>query len=251
MANTDSFIEEVSEEVRRDRLSRLLRKWGWIAILAVVVIVGGAAVNEYRRAQETAAAQAFGDALIAALDTTETEARLDALSRIEAQNPQAQALLTLLQAGEEASAGEAEAAAARLRALAADTDLPARYRDLALLKAHLLAPEDSESALAMLDRLALPGRPYRSLALEQQAYALIEAGSRDQGVEILRLLEDEATATAGLQQRASQLIVALEAGATLADPAPEAAEDNDAGADAVAPAEEPDAGPDAAPGEEQ
>lgn len=55
MSNPDSFIEEVAEEVRRDRMSRLMRKYGWIGVLAVVLIVGGAAFNEYRKAQEIAA----------------------------------------------------------------------------------------------------------------------------------------------------------------------------------------------------
>ena len=49
MSDTDSFIEEVSEEVRRDRLFRLFRKYAWLAILLVVLIVAGAALNEYRK----------------------------------------------------------------------------------------------------------------------------------------------------------------------------------------------------------
>jgi hypothetical protein len=68
MANTDSFIDEVNEEVRRDRLFAFFRKWAWLAILIVVIAVGGAAYLEYRRAQTEAAAQAFGDSLIAALE---------------------------------------------------------------------------------------------------------------------------------------------------------------------------------------
>ena len=31
MSNPDSFIEEVTEEVRRDKLFALFRKYGWIA----------------------------------------------------------------------------------------------------------------------------------------------------------------------------------------------------------------------------
>ena len=40
MSDTDSFLQEVSEELRRDRLYRNIRKYGWIAILLVIVIVG-------------------------------------------------------------------------------------------------------------------------------------------------------------------------------------------------------------------
>ena len=49
MSDTDSFIDEVTEEVRRDRLFLLLRRWGWVGVLAVILIVGGAAFNEIRK----------------------------------------------------------------------------------------------------------------------------------------------------------------------------------------------------------
>mgnify|MGYP002067949300 CR=1 FL=1 len=38
MSNQDSFIDEVTEEVRRDKLYALYKKYGWIAALAVVVL---------------------------------------------------------------------------------------------------------------------------------------------------------------------------------------------------------------------
>ena len=57
MSNTDSFIDEVNEEVRKDRLFALMRRYGWIAILLVLLLVGGAAFREYRLAQNRAAAQ--------------------------------------------------------------------------------------------------------------------------------------------------------------------------------------------------
>ena len=39
MSNPDSFIDEVTEEVRRDRLFRLFRKYGWIGGVVVALIV--------------------------------------------------------------------------------------------------------------------------------------------------------------------------------------------------------------------
>ena len=45
MSDTDSFIEEVTEEVRRDQLYKYVRKYGWIAIALVVGVVGGIEQN--------------------------------------------------------------------------------------------------------------------------------------------------------------------------------------------------------------
>ena len=49
--DTDSFIDEVTDEVRRDRLYLLMRRYGWIGVLVIVVIVGGAAWREKRAAR--------------------------------------------------------------------------------------------------------------------------------------------------------------------------------------------------------
>jgi hypothetical protein len=220
MANTDSFIDEVTEEVRRDRLFSLFRKWAWLAVLLVVVVVGGAAWFEYQRAQTTASAQVFGDDLIAALDLADPDARVAALEAVAPPTPEGAVLLALLAAGQVASADEREAAAARLRATAEGADLAPRYRDLALLKAHLLDPETSEQARLVLGVLADPGAPYAALAEEQLALLDISEGAVEAGIERLRRLEIAANATPALQQRAGQLILALESGAELVDNAP-------------------------------
>ena len=66
MSNQDSFINEVSEEVRKDKLYALMKRYGWIAVAVVVLVVGGASVVEWQRAKARAAAEATGDALMEA-----------------------------------------------------------------------------------------------------------------------------------------------------------------------------------------
>ena len=51
VSDTDSFLQEVSEELRRDRLYRNIRKYGWLAILLVVLVVGGATYREYLKSK--------------------------------------------------------------------------------------------------------------------------------------------------------------------------------------------------------
>ncbi len=67
MADTDSFIDEVTEELRRDKLFMAFRRYGWIAVLAVLVLVGGAITRELLIAQNRATAEAVGDQMLAAL----------------------------------------------------------------------------------------------------------------------------------------------------------------------------------------
>ena len=58
MSDTDSFIDEVNEEVRRDRMFNLFRRDGWIAVAAVLLLVGGAAWNEWRASQPGVSSEA-------------------------------------------------------------------------------------------------------------------------------------------------------------------------------------------------
>lgn len=224
MSDTDSFINEVTEEVRRDRLYAMFRRWAWLAVLIVAGLVGGAAWLEYSRAQERATAEGFGDGLLSVLDRAEPEARVAGLDEIAAgdTDPRARMIVALLAAGEVARGGaEAEAAAAGLRAAAEAPDLPRRYRDLAMLKAEMMAPSEPDAARLILGALAEPGAPFAALAEEQLALLDIRTGDLEAGIDRLRSLERSAAATPGLQQRASQLIVALEAGSVLVDTAPE------------------------------
>jgi len=111
VSDSDSFITEVTEEVRRDQLFGYVRKYGWIAVLCVVVLVGGAAWNEYNKAQTTKAAQATGDALLSALQLDEPASRAAAVAEIAGEGPTA-AITALMTAGLHVEAGDIEASSA-------------------------------------------------------------------------------------------------------------------------------------------
>jgi len=66
LSENDSFIEEVSDEIRRDKLFGFFKKYLWVFVALVIFIVGGAAVNEYLKSKSETEAQAVGDALLAA-----------------------------------------------------------------------------------------------------------------------------------------------------------------------------------------
>ena len=81
MSDTDSFIDEVNEEVRRDRFYFMLKRYGWIAVLAVILLVGGAAWNEYQKAQARAEAAIAARQAPDELDIPAAEADLSRLMR--------------------------------------------------------------------------------------------------------------------------------------------------------------------------
>jgi len=210
VSNNDSFIEEVTEEVRRDRLFRLMRRYGWIAVLLVVLLVGGAAFNEWKKAQSRSVAQTLGDEIIAALESEESADRIAALSEISAEGD-ATAILRLLRAMEDVNAQRPEAAAQALSAIAADPAIPQIYRDLAVLKRAIMDAGVSPVAerSAALQGIAVPGAPFRLLAEEQLALIDIETDNTEAAIVRLRAILEDGEATTGLRNRAAQLIVAL------------------------------------------
>lgn len=224
MSNPDSFIEEVTEEVRRDRLFGLFRKYGWIAVLAILLVVGGSAWTEWRKAQARATAQAFGDGLLAALDAKTPEARRAALQAVPATDGQ-RAIQLLLQASDPAQ--DRAATLAALDTLMADEVAPQAYRDLAALRRVVILGADLPPAerRAALDPIAVPGRAFRPLAVEQLAYLALETGDKAAAVTGLRALVQDQEAPAGLRRRASQMLMAL------GEPAEDAAAGGDVGQD--------------------
>lgn len=227
MSNPDSFIEEVTEEVRRDRLFALFRRYGWIGVLAVLAIVGGAGWSEWQRAQEAARAEHFGDAVLEALDLGAPQERSAALGAIPTDGEQT-AILNLLLSSDPVA--DRAGTLAALEVLANDATQPPSYRDLAVLRKVVVAGADMpvSERRAALDPIAAPGRPYRTLALEQMAYLLVEEGKTDEAIAALTALMSDQEAPGGLRARAEQMIVAM-GGEVAPATAPQEADAADAG----------------------
>lgn len=206
MSNNESFIDEVNEEVRRDRLFGYFRKYGWLAVAAVVVLVGGAAWTEYERAKERAAAEATGDAIIEALSL---DAPQDVLAALEGLTPNAVTLMLAASAAQEA--GDAEGAIQILNKVAAGEDFSQLYKELATLKIVSLSEGKTsvEERLKLLRPLAEAGRPFALLAKEQIALVQIESGDKVAALDTFGDILQDAAVTQGLRDRSQQMIVAL------------------------------------------
>jgi hypothetical protein len=214
VSNPDSFIEEVTEAVRRDRLFGMFRKYGWIAGLLVLGLVGGTVWTEWSKSHAEARAEAFGDAMTDALDNGTPAERRAALMAIPTDGAQSAFLqLTLASDPDE----DRIATLAALDKVAADTTIAPIYRDLAVLRRVLVA--GSEMALAdrrtALQGIAGAGRPFRPLAEELLAYLLVEEGKSDEAIAAMTALMQDQDASGALRARLGQVITAL--GGTLPD----------------------------------
>ena len=217
LSNPDSFIDEVTEEVRRDKLFAFFRRYGWIGVVLALLVVGGAAYREWDKARSAAAAETYGDAVLAAVETPDAAGRKAALEAVTTAGD-GRIVQALLAAANAEQQGDKATALTALQSLADDGSVPQNYRDLATLKRVMLAGAGMQAAdrIALMQDVATPGRPFRPLALEQIAMVEIETGNTDTGIRHLRDVLQEPLVSQALRSRVSQVIVALGA-----DPAAE------------------------------
>lgn len=211
MSNSDGFIEEVTEELRRDQMMAKLKRYGWIAVLLVVAIVGGAAFTEYRKGQERAQAEALGDAVLSALDNDDAAASAAAINAIEAPHPTVGAVLSLLAASQQLTADDRDGAIESLNAVALSGDVPEVYRQIASFKALTLQAETLDVAARRqgFEALVGAGGGLRLLAQEQLALIAIQEDDAAAAIAMYQDILNDAEVTPDLQQRALQVIVAL------------------------------------------
>ena len=202
LSQNDSFIDEVNEEIRRDRLFAAFKKYGWIPALGVILLVGGTSYIEWRKARAEARAEVFGDAIYDALSKEGAE-RSAALDSVATEGAGEAAVLALMRS--------ASGDAAALKGVQTAEGIEPLYRDLATLKLLMMNADnlDPEARKAAFEQLALPGAPFRLIAQEQIALIDVEAGNTEAAIETFRQIAEDSEATTGLRRRANDMLTVL------------------------------------------
>lgn len=205
MSETDSFIQEVTEEVRQDRMFRLWKKYGPYAVAGVAVVVAASAGLNWMKHREVEKARETGGAFIAAnIDSVEDQETL-----VGSVAGPAAVIARLRLAAAKAMAGDTEAAAALYREVAGEAGLDPAYADLASLQAVRVsaATMDPAAAIAALDPLTAEGAPYRLMALELRAALRLNAGETEAAHADLNAIITDAQATRASTERAAALLL--------------------------------------------
>ncbi len=209
MSNNESFIQEVSEEVRRDRLYRILKRWGWIGIAVIVALVGGASFNEWNKDSKMNSARNLGDRVLSAVSNKDPIE----LKEIETSNISQDIFIKNLLSAILLSDNKLDASK---KALEEIRDLPGitkTYRELNAFKLGLLLLKEdsltSDERFGVFEELVEPGSPFRLLAKEQQALILIEQGKLELAIKALTEISVDSETTASLKRRVTQLRISL------------------------------------------
>ena len=211
MSDTDSFLQEVSEELRRDRLYRNMRKYGWVAILLVTMIVGAATYREYLKSQTEKEAELFGTSIINALNEKNAPDRISKLQQINAPSENAKAVVAMLLSAEVSQSRSPKIEITTLRDVLDNQTIDAHYHELLKFKILLSSADimNSDERKSAYVELSEPGNPFRLLAQEQLALIEIEKGNVDRAIERISQILLDAELTTGLRNRATQMLIAL------------------------------------------
>ena len=208
----DSFIREVDEELRHDRIKGLWDRFGWLLIAAaVLVVVATAAWRGWLYYTETRNAAA-GDAFLSAIDLSDGgqhDEAIAALEKLEKDGHGAYPTLARLRvAGELEKEGKKAEALSAYDAVANDSSVDEALRSIANLRAGLLAVdlEDYDKVKARLEPLAVAGGYYRHLAREGLGLSAWKAGNDADALKWFQAIADDAESGSTIRSRANLML---------------------------------------------
>ncbi len=202
------IFDEVGEDLRRDRLTGLWKRYGWMLYVAAGVIVAGTAAWRGYDYWATSRANAAGDAysqVLASAKAGDHKALAESLSVYASSAPaQYQVLARFRAASEHAAMGETDNALAAFEDLSKASGVDPAFRDLATIRAALIAV-DRESLDQIKARVSGYNNdisPWRHAAREIIALASVRAEDWKGVSEEARKLTDDPATPSDVRARA-------------------------------------------------
>jgi len=218
------IFDEVREDLRAERTSALLKRYGGLLVAALVVVLVAVGGWQLWRTQQAKKADAAAGSFLSAMRSADalplgpSPNRLpaaDAFAAVAASAPDSYRVLARLrEASLRADAGDVAAADALWDRVSQDNAAPRLLRDLAnlLWAQHGIDRGDPAAVQTRLDTLTAPENPWRPLAQEAQAWLALRLGHRDDAQRILTQLATDAAAPDGLRGRANSLLTLFKDG---------------------------------------
>jgi hypothetical protein len=215
------IFNEIEEDLRRERMTRLWKRFGPVVVAVAVLIVAGVAGMrgwEWYSAKQAEETGARFEAAIALTRQENNDAQaLAALDAIAKDGPGGYALLARFREASEQAVTNKAAAAASFDAIAQDISVPSLVRDLARIRAALILVDTGSQAdvVSRAEPLAATGNSWRHSAREILALAAWKAGNVADTRRWSQELISDVETPQGSRAR-GQLLLDLASGAELA-----------------------------------
>ena len=207
----ETFLREVDENLRRDQLRDFFKVYGNWLIAGVILFLAASGGLIWWHQHQVQKAEGQVEELsgiytdIGAGKLAQSQDKLDRLSDsgskgVRASARFARAALALEQ-------GDTNSAIASYKAIAADSGLPAPYRDAAVIRQTALEFDrlQPQEVISRLQLLAKPGEPWFGSAGEMTALALVKQGKRAEAGQLFATIAKDNTVPSSIRSRATQL----------------------------------------------
>ena len=210
------IFKEVDEDLRRDNLEKLWKKYGYYFIgLAATVVLAVAGVQGWRAYdldQRGKLSDRYGAAWELAQDDAATTAGLDAMIDLsEASGGGYAGLAAFAEARLRVDSGDTAGAIQLWDRIAEGSGLGPGFKEAATLFSvlHQIDSGDPAALRARLRPLAADNQSFRSTARELLALIALGEGDATAARDLYTQISDDREAPAGLRQRATQMLAAL------------------------------------------
>jgi hypothetical protein len=212
---SDTFVREVDENLRRDRMQDFFKTYGaWLiaAVILFLLVSGGLIWWKQHRVQQHGAqveklAQIYKD--IGTGNLSQAPQQLDELAKDGSKAVRATAMFA--RAAVALQQGDTKLATETYQSIADDDGLPKPYRDAALIRRTALQFDQLQPAevIARLQPFTNPGEPWFGPAGEMTALALVKQGKRQEAGQLFAAIAKDGGVPQTIRARAVQVAGSL------------------------------------------
>ena len=208
MSENESFIDEVTEEVRRDKLYLFFKRYGWILALIILGIISGAVFVEVRSNEKLASSEMLGDVLYKSLNDSVENVRVNKVD-LEKFIQSESVVALMLEAKVLETNSKFKMAIINYETILNLDELPNSLKDFIKFKLLLLIKDNPSRLESLLAELINPDSSFNLLALEQKALIKIDQKQWQEAISVLNLLIESPEASQAMISRTTQLKKAI------------------------------------------
>jgi hypothetical protein len=213
--DNETFYREVDEELRRDRMLTLWRRYGKLAIAGVILFLGALAAGIWWHGHREDVAGTRGEKLLSAFDDigvgkkASAKPKLDDVAANGSPGYKAAALFTKADLAIESN--DRQGAAALFRQAAGDTDIPQPYRDLATVRMTALEFDTlpPQQVIDRLKPLAVANGPFLGSAGEMTAISYLKLNKPQEAGRLFAAIAKDRKVPDSIRSRALQMAGSL------------------------------------------
>ena len=208
----DSFIREVEEELRTERLQNFWSKYGKLIIAGAVAVVIGVAGYRYYEYSSAQSAARNGDAFMEAVRLStdgKTDEAITAFSKIETEGSEAYQVIAKMRVAVELhKKGDSAKAVETFDAVIADTAADENFRSLSRIRAAMILVDTGSVAdvESRVSPLMGPGSAYLPSAREALGLAHYKAGDLEKSFEQFEELAKDTDTPSNMRQRVTVML---------------------------------------------